>query len=324
MQKFLSLFAVVAITLVFVTTACNPDENPPIDLPPDVVFLTEDPTDMSGYFFENFETEDTAAFVSLGIQAETGTSSLKSLTITQDGTPVSTDRIVIRDLRTDTDVTANNPLLITGDNTEGFEYEILLNPQDDFDVAAVYSFDVTDENGLTGSATITITTIKPATPLDMTLVGVLFNAAGPTGTGGLDLDDGSSTGSASGDAEIRDLGIDCAEPDADNWLAQFGTVNGADMKRVDPGSLEDFTFDGTDSKEVILQAYNTGAELSDGSTVNTSGCDAVPLSVTDVAAPVAGDVFVVESGGVYYLIEVEEVNVTTSDNDDNYVLNIKY
>ncbi|MCB0703694.1 MAG: hypothetical protein KDC34_00225 [Saprospiraceae bacterium] len=324
MKKFLSLFALVAITLVFVTSGCKEDDTiDPINFPPDVVFLLEDPTDGSVYDYADYTTDDTTSFASIGIKADKGTGALKSLTITQDGGNVSVDRLIIRDLRTDTEITANNPLLILGDNVDGFEIEILLNLQDEFS-AATYTFDVADENGLVGSSSITVTTFKPATPLDMSLSGVLFNAAGPAGTGGLNLIDGSSVGSTNSAAQIRDLGIDCAEPNASNWLAQFGTVNGADMKEVDATQLENFTFSGVDSKEVISEAYSKGVALSDGSTVNTTGCDAVPLSVTDVAAPTAGDVYVVESNGVYYMIEVESVNITTSSNGDSYTLNIKY
>jgi hypothetical protein len=324
MKKFLSLFAIVAVALVFVSIGCNPDDDPVIDLPADVVLLQEDPNDGSLYFFEDIlDLDDTTTVVELGIQAVKGTGALKSLTITEDGVAVSTDRLQITDLRTGDPVTANNPLLITGDNVDGFDYEIAINVHDFYGTAA-YSFDVADENNLVGSAGINITTIEPATPLDMELEGILFNAAGPAGTGGLSLNDGVGTGSASADAEIRDLGIDCAEPNNANWLAQFGTVNGADMRQVDPTTIENFAFADVDNKEIILDAYTKGIVLNDGSTVNTVGCDAVPLSVTDVAAPVAGDVYVVEAGGVYYMFEVAEVNITNDDNDDNYVLNIKY
>ena len=324
MKQFLSLFAIVAVALVFVTTGCKEDDTDPINFPADVILLQEDPTDGSLYFYEDFEVNDTATFVALGINAEKGTGALKSLTITQDGSNVDVDRLQMRDLRTGATITVNNPLLITGDNVDGFDFEILLNVHNEYGTTANYSFNVGDENDLVGSASINITTTEPLTPLDMTIPGALLNAAGPAGTGGLDLDTGDSTGSGDAAAEIRDLGIDCAEPNSSNWLGQIGTVNGADMKKVDPASIENFDFDTVDNKEIIEEAYSKGTELADGSTVNTSGCDAVPLSVTDVDAPAVGDVYVVSANGTYYMFEIVAINVTTDNNDDEYEVNIKF
>ena len=36
------------------------------------------------------------------------------------------------------------------------------------------------------------------------------------------------------------------------------------------------------------------------------------------------DLFVVERGGVYYLLSVASVDVTASDNTDSYTFDIKY
>jgi len=85
------------------------------------------------------------------------------------------------------------------------------------DGSYVYTITVTDEFGLESNVEFTVNVVA-ATPLEV-LNGVLFNAGGPAGTGGLDMDNGMSTGSTDEAAEIKDQGID----------SQSGTVTAGDI-----------------------------------------------------------------------------------------------
>lgn len=222
-------------------------------------------------------------------------------------------------------ITSNNPFLVTGADQDGVTYDIAISPASGSAVGDVtlYKFEVTDANGETDAVDVQIT-IKapPTTPLENTLTGVLFNQAGPSGTGGLDLDTGTGTGSSAAGSELRDLGIDCGLPNSSNWRKQIGTINGADMKKVDLSRLENFTFANVTNKEAIASAYSTGITLADDQS-ETCGGSVTP--VTDVTSAVAvGDMFVVSANGKTYLIRIDEVNTTNSDNDDNYKLSIKF
>ena len=165
-----------------------------------------------------------------------------------------------------------------------------------------YTFTVTNDAGVAESRSIDITTVSGTTPLEV-LNGVLFNAGGPIGTGGLDLDNGEGTGSEDIAAEIKDIGIDVDG----NWLQVIGRVNDAllyQMVAGEDGVSESFTFASIDSKETLAGLVGSGLNLVSSGTVNV------------------GDVFVVDRAGSYYAFEVAEVNVIQADNSDNYVLNI--
>jgi hypothetical protein len=301
-------------TLFF--TSCGEDPIVTDPIGPEVKILTNDPTTLPGdadvIIGESFTVK---------IQAIKGDADLKSLEITAGGTKLSTDRFTLNN----GDILANNPLLITGVDAGGATYTVTIAPSGSEEVGTTttYAFKVTDANDRTDVVDIVIATVAvPGTPITSTLTGILFNQAGPAGTGGLDLDAGASTGSTDASAEIRDLGIDCALPNASNWRKQIGSVNGADMKKVDATQLENFTFAGVDKKEVIEQAFTTGIALTDGT---SSNCAGVNTPVTDVSdAVVAGDMFVVFANNTYYLVRVDAVNTTTDNNGDSYELSIKY
>jgi len=130
-------------------------------------------------------------------------------------------------------------------------------------------------------------------------------------TGGLDLDNGLSTGSSDEAAEIRDLGIDTDLSAEINWIQKISGANDATIKALKIGEnnlLEGFTFEGVNSKEAIATLYNdNGIDLTDGQ--------------SDVVS--VGDLFVVNRGDNYYLIEITLVTVTTTDNADGYTMDIK-
>ena len=224
-------------------------------------------------------------------------------------------------------LTSNNPLLIVGADKDGVTYEIDITPSGTEQVGdfITYTFTVTADDGEVASEDIVITIADlPGTPLTSDISGVLFNQAGPAGTGGLDLDTGTGTGSADADAEIRDLGLDCTmNPGTFNWLRQIGTVNGADMVRIDQTAIEGFDFATIDKKEPIADAFTTaGIALSDGTSTNCANGN--ETTVPNSSQVAEGDVFVVFANSNYYMIRVDAVNENDTNNEDNYELSIKF
>ncbi|MEN0002892.1 MAG: hypothetical protein AAF798_02065 [Bacteroidota bacterium] len=326
--KFASLVLVVAAVFI---TGCGEDEDPipggGNDLPPIVRFET-------GTGFLTFDADiEVGSPFSVQLTGVAGDGDLSSLRVTENGATVSTSNLnMVITVTSTSEVISNNPLSLNA-FPSGFTFDITFSGASKVvgDVSE-YVFTLTDANSLTANVSLTITTVAPpGTPLDMELNGILLNQAGPSGQGALDLDTGMSTGTGSAgvNSELRDMGIDCTIPVAtENWVAQFGTINGAVMRKVDASQLEDFTFDKVDTKEVIVDAYNTGTEL--GNAVSTAP-DCSEITVTDVAtAPAVGDMYVVFANDTYYLIEVDEINilhsatVPTERNIDNFVFSIKY
>lgn len=257
---------------------------------------------------------------SVKVRLSKGDAQLQTLAIDEGSSKLETSRFTINSGA----ITSNNPLLITGTDKDGTTYTIDITPSGTQAVGDVttYTFTATDESGETDAVDIIITTVDtPGTDISTSITGVLLNQAGPAGTGGLDLDDGTGTGSSAAGAEIRDLGIDCDLPDNSNWRMQMGTTNGAIMVAVDLSQLENFTFENVTKVESIIEAYNTGIALADGESDNC----ATPVAVTDVTSAVSvDDMFAVFANDTYYLVKVDAVNNTTADNDDSYELSIKY
>lgn len=310
MKKFFGIFAIAALSLVILTTGCQDDE-PIVEFGPEISLLSVDPIDQSLYFDTDFSIAP-GSVVPMGIEVDRGTATLKSLRVLVDGTALSTDRFQLFDLRNGgSAITVNNPILLSAGYPEGLAWRILLTVQSDISVKD-YTIEVIDENDRSASVTVEVTTFDPGTPIDMTLEGILLNQAGPAGTGGLNLNTGVGTGSMDAAAHIRDMGIDLSLPAATNWRRQIAGVNGSVIRKPDATLLpEGFTFASITKKEEIEGIFNTGIALP-----NDSGNVSAVVNV--------GDYFVVQNGARFYFLEVKEVNVTTNNNADNYVFDIKY
>ncbi|WP_235298684.1 hypothetical protein [Portibacter marinus] len=230
-----------------------------------------------------------------------GTYDLSTLTFYQGDNTLDASRVTFGNTAID-----NNPFALPSDFADGGEVDIFLRVQETAGTET-YRFVVEDVEGNTAEEVFDITT---GTNVD-TLDGVLFNAGGPQGTGGLDLDTGESTNSDDAAAEIRDLGIDLDEPAASNWIQRITGANNATLKAIVPGEnglLESFEFESVGTKEDIVSLYENNSEDLDD---NTSG------------TVEAGDIYVVKRDDDYYIFIVREVNVVTTDNSDNYVLDIR-
>ena len=322
---FLKFSGVAILLTLLIATGCEEDTVDPINQLPPAVSLVD------GVGFTS--TDATLApgeTFTVSVEILTGDNPIESFTFLVDGIAVSNTDIgnyyANGEFEIDGSVeTANNPVILFGDAKQGASIVIEVVPFGQMDgEVRTYTFEATDEAGNIGTVSLDITVVDPTTPIDATLTGVLFNQAGPTGTGGLDLDNGEGTGSADAEAEIRDLGLDCTIPAPGlNWRRQIGTVNGADMVKVDETQVENFTFDNVSVKEEIEAAYATGTALSDGASVSCSTGNETP--VTDVTEElVVGDMFVVLANDTHYLIRIDAINETDDSNADNYELSIKY
>ena len=239
------------------------------------------------------------------------TSPLLVVGVFQDGVEVSPDRLWWETLSNPN--WGENPGAIDDADKLGFSRNILIRAHDSG--IATYAIAVADGTGETYFQEFTVE-VESATPVT-TLEGILFNRAGPTGTGGLDLDTGASTGSADPEAEIKDEGIDLGLPTTSNWIRKISAANDAMIKQLIPnqgGLIESFTFDGVTSVEQIASVWDNGITFVE---VNTDG----QLRSERVEV---GQMYVVERQGKFYIIQVKEVNETMDNNNDNYVVDIKF
>ena len=239
---------------------------------------------------------DPSTLNNISLTGVRGSGAISSIGVAIDGSMDSFDDLAFAGV----DFTSN-PQLIGGDLAEGFDATPLTFRAPAMDGSYVYTITVTDEFGLESNVEFTVNVVA-ATPLEV-LNGVLFNAGGPAGTGGLDMDNGMSTGSTDEAAEIKDQGID----GDGNWLQLIAPANDSRLYFITPGEngiSENFTFASIDSKETLAGLVGSGLEVSQSGTVT------------------AGDIFVVERAGTNYAFQVAEVNVIQADNSDNYVLNI--
>lgn len=297
-------------------SSCGDDPIVVDPLGPEITFVTD-----PGFLSADSEVMLGESF-SVKVRLSKGDAQLNTLSINEGSDKLATSRFTINSGA----VTSNNPLLIVGADKDGVTYSIDIAPSATAAIGdfITYSFIVADEGNETDLVDIVINITGPATtPLDATIPGVLFNQAGPAGTGGLDLDTGTGTGSAAAESELRDLGLDCTmAPGTLNWLRKIGTINGAIMVRVDATQLENFTFDGVDNKEIVKDAYDTGIALAAGTSTNCgSGTTTTVQNTADVAV---GDVFAVFANSKYYLFQVDDIIENNTGNDDSYELTIKF
>lgn len=185
----------------------------------------------------------------------------------------------------------------------------------------VYTYTVkfTDVTGLSSSHNIIVYTGEEVSNLE----GILLNSAGPTGTGGLDLDTGASTGSTAATAEVRDEGIVNNASDG-TWKQQISGVNGSELKYVEKGKNgvpETFAFDNIKTKEQIVPLWAAGRAFTQKSTIDNTRL------VSDKVNK--GDIFILKKGTNYYLLSVRDIKITPETtgedrNKDSYTFDVKF
>jgi hypothetical protein len=316
MKKILWIFSSALLLSVAVfTTGCG-DDTDPVDLSP-VVSISAGPTPST-------VVEGNDTYVTVTVSATKGTKALKSVTVYEGSTKVSID-----DFNVDGSLASANPFLIaTPTDAMSWDIEIKVTATEG---DAVYTVKVEDEGGLSDEDSFTVTVTAPETPLDATITGAtiqLWNAGGPAGRGAIDLDNGNSTGTKTGDyllAELRDMGIDSqAVSQATNWRRRLGGINGTTVKFV--GNTSTGTdFGAVASKEAIAAMYDGGTDFVPANTT-IDGHLVVwgTFLVSDIVQE--GDVFAVykSSTDTFYLVEVGSISQTDNDNEDHYKVTIKY
>jgi len=249
------------------------------------------------------------SLVSLQLDVTQGTFPMSTIGVYEDGVLIA-DATRLELGSNDFDV---NPYALSEDQKAAFS-EMLFIRVHDTGGAKVYRIEITDEAGETATLDINIVAGAPLTELQ----GVLFNAGGDDGTGGLDLDEGISTDSDDAIAEIKDLGIDTDLTADINWIQRITGVNGFEARYLfggQNGLPESFTFEGISFKEEVTSLWDNSTPFT-SEDVNTGEKVSFLMEVDDV--------FIVSDGTKYYTFIVREVNVRTMDNLDNYVLDIKY
>ena len=256
---------------------------------------------------------DPGDILQLPITVGQGTFPLASITVLENGVPMAdfADRLYYDDL---TNPFTSNPYPIPSGDVNGFQRTIYIRTVDTPGTNS-YTVQLADDAGAVTESSFEVITGISGTPTTL-LQGVLFNAAGPTGTGGLDLDNGVGTGSSDILSEIKDQGIDQSQTNDLNWIKKISAINGTRMVFLSPGNggLEGtFTFESIEVKEQIAEVFDFGVELNTDS-------DGLPESfIMEV-----GDIYGAERDGTFYIFVVREINETPDNNGDNYVFDIQF
>lgn len=233
--------------------------------------------------------------------ATKGGSPLSTLTVLEDGVEVDVTRIKFG---TDNDFGAavelfSNPLDLINDEKDGFDWFVWVDSHDAG--TRTYTYRVADGSGASEELSLGIT-VDPITELSAKL---LSNASGPINTGGIDLATGDEIGSGDPLADIKDLGN--VSTTSQTWIKKIAPTNGSIFKTP----AADFPADGFDMiafPSEVQAAFDAGDQITESEVV------------------MIGDRFLVQSinDGNIYLIEVTNIDETTTDNEDSYTLSIKY
>ncbi|MFK7970157.1 MAG: hypothetical protein AB8F95_07305 [Bacteroidia bacterium] len=294
MKKLQTLLLPLIAILAFSLTSCETDDTPPTPIGPTIDLLAD------AGIVSSIDTVDAAAEFTVRLTATSGNSRILGVEVLENDESITDLSRIKYD-----GIAANaNPVLLFGADTASFTKDITVVAHGVYDEARTYSFKVSDANGESKTVSVEIRTELEivTTPVDSFTLVIVNNGDGPD-FGGLDLSAGVAVSSSSVDADVRDMGIDLAEPAATNWIQKLVPVNGAMMSTPDAG----FDYAATTNKEAIEAAYSLSTQITE------------PASKL-----VAGDVLFVRADETTYVIQIAKVNVVTTDNTDTYELNIKY
>lgn len=292
-STFLKLFSLLLVSS-FLLTSCEEEEEPITGTAPTIT-LTDGEGNVGSTFSPNEE-------ISFTFMVARGTSDMNSVQVNENGNAIAENsgRIEFNDT-----IPSANPALLFGDDETGFTLKVSIVTNT---TPGTYDIDfiVTDSNSPTPrSETYTIEYIVAEPNLEL-IEGVLFNAGGPQGTGGLDLNTGEGTGSA--DGHIRDLGLDQSLPDDENWIQKIVPVVNAQRTVTLSYLSDEVNFDDVQYTNQLADLYDGGTEVDQSGTANKN---------------VVGDTFIAKEGDDYWIFIIREVNITPDDNEDNYVIDIK-
>ncbi len=311
MKKLWILASALLLSNLIFFTSCTEDEGTGNDLAP-LVQLTDGPTPdvVVGH----------DATTTITVEVTKGTAQLKAFRVLEGSDAVDFSRLTI-----DGSAAAANPVLLVGADKDGFTKEIKIDVHDSHETKT-YTVRVEDENGLTDEVTFDVTVEEE---IEFSANGILFNQAGPAGTGAIDLDSGDGTGTNDPEADLRDLGIDSTSTDpVTEWRQRVGGINGSEVRYLgNDATNTELDFTKVASKEAIEKAFTDADALAAANTItSTDGIQGWgDFKVSHRIA--VNDIFVVSANSKYYLVHVDDVVVTSADpndNSDHYILSIKY
>ena len=195
---------------------------------------------------------------------------------------------------------ANNPLDITGADAQGFDRNIYINVQN----LGLNSYTIEVSDG-TETASVAISATI-GTVFDTIYTALVVNNADGTKKGSVDLHTGEVVSSSAPSRDLMDGGVDLNLPNATNWKKTFKAVQGATM--VELGAVD---FDAILSRDQAESMYNAGKPASETAALNIG-------DILVVRADQDGD-----NEYDYFVIRIDEVNITAADNDDNFVITVK-
>ena len=294
-STFLKLFSLLLVSS-FVLTSCGDDDPDPITGTAPTITLTDGEGNVGSTFSPNEE-------ISFTFDVERGSSDMNSLEVKENGNTIAENSGRIK--FNDTIPSANPTLLFAGQEDDfSVKVTILTNT-----TPGTYDIDVivTDSNSPNPRSTTYTVEYSVAEPNLEEIEGVLFNAAGPQNTGGLNLNTGESTNSTEvPDSHIKDLGITSGPVDT-NWRQKIAPIseNGVSLRILS----SEVDYNNVQYANQLEDLYNGGTEVGSEGTANKN---------------VVGDTFVAKKGDDYWIFVIRNVTITPGmDNSDNYELDIK-
>lgn len=158
MKKIILSFLTLGFALSLFTS-CGEDDiitGDPIETPPSINFVVEN------NFISKNETINVGDAFTVKLRLVVGTKDLNVLRIFENGSLIPASRLEIKG------TTANNPLLIVGNNKKGATYEvkIIADPAVTIERTIAYAFEVEDEGKKTAVTSVDISTIIPFTAIE--------------------------------------------------------------------------------------------------------------------------------------------------------------
>lgn len=292
-STFLKLFSLLLVSS-FLLTSCGEEEEPITGTAPTITLI-----DGEGNVGSTFSPNEEISFT---FNVERGSSDMNSLQVNENGTAIAEDSERIK--FNDTIPTAN-PTLLFGDQEDEFDVKVTIVTNT---TPGTYDIDVivTDSNSPNPRSETYTVEYSVAEPNLEELTGVLFNQAGPSGTGGLNLDTGEGTGSSDPTAHIRDRGNE-DDNTSTIWIQKIVPITG---NQVSLRYLSDeVNYDDVQYSNQLEDLYNGGTEVGSEGTAEKN---------------VVGDTFIAKQGDDYWIFIIRNVTITSgNDNTDNYELDIK-
>jgi hypothetical protein len=231
------------------------------------------------------------------ISATLGEGDLSTISVTENGTPVSVDKLnyLLDGILTPF---VNNPDNLPTELVGGFADQEFVFRAPEATGTITYVITVEDINGQTGSANIDFTVDASAAGMSASIQ--VFNNSGPK-PGGADLDALLQISSTQDDADIVDAGND----GGGNWQMKIvpDNVNGAVIRAIDETvgcNISGFDFSEITYAVLIENAFNNGIDISE--------TDALEV----------GDRFTAMANGKHYLIEVVVKDMSDAANDNQF------